>query len=165
MRYKILNLFFYFYNVLLTLHSDISTFSNNISDTFELVAHSFFHHIQHTVFKFYDPSKLWDMIKGYRLSRREVEDLVINIFESSAMFFAVAYLTRELGSKTKKVKILKYLNSEAYTTPKGKFFSGDDIILLLYEYNNHDTAKTIKQTLTYGGQTMMVTKFLKSKLV
>ena len=125
-----------------------------------LMAHGFFHHVQHTKFKFYDPGKLWDMLKLYDLKQDDVQDLVNNIFESSAMFFAVAYLTRKTKGSRRTASIVRYLHSKKYTPPAGKFISGNDMILLLYSKSGNSVRKTLQYAITYGGQAKMVKDFL-----
>ena len=114
-----------------------------------LLSHAFFHHAQHTRIKFYDPSILWSKLECFKLTKNQIQDLVNNIFETTAMFFAVSYLTKTLYGHKKQAKILKYLNSESYAPPRGNFFKGNDIIILFYTHNKYNVAKTIKQTLTY----------------
>lgn len=124
-----------------------------------LIAHGFFHHVQHTKFKFYDPSKLWDMLKPYDLKRDEVQDLVNNIFESSAMFFAAAYLTRKTNGPKRVARLVRYLHSKPYAPPARKFIGGNDMILLAYSRNGHSVSKTLQCTITYKGQAKMVRDF------
>ncbi|MGC8679717.1 MAG: hypothetical protein ACP5T6_00230 [Candidatus Micrarchaeia archaeon] len=71
--------------------------------------------------------------------------------ESSAMFFAAAYITKEMSGKTRTDKIVKYLKSKGFTPPKGKFYSGNEVILSAYSKNNYDLKKTLKQILNPSG--------------
>ncbi len=125
-----------------------------------LIAHGFFHHVQHTKFKHYDPSKLWNMLKPYNLKHDDVQDIVNNIFESSAMFFAAVYLTRKTKGPERIARIIRYLHSKPYTPPAGKFVAGNDMVLLLYSSNGHSVRKTLQYTTTYRGQAKMVRDFL-----
>ncbi len=125
-----------------------------------LVAHGYFHHAQQSVFKPYGPGKLWTKLKEYNLVRDEVAELVGNLTESTAMFFAVAYLTRDLIGKAREVKMKRYLKSVNYLPPSGKHFDyGNDIPVLFY-LKGGSVAKTVKSALSYDGQARMVRLYL-----
>ena len=150
-------------NGLITLNPSHLKGSERISLS-ALIAHGFFHHVQHTKFKFYDPGRLWDMLKPYDLKQDEVQDLVNNIFESSAMFFAVAYLTRKTMGPKRTASIVRYLHSKKYSPPAGKFISGNDMILLLYSKSGNSVRKTLQYAITYRGQAKMVKDFLNLRI-
>ena len=128
-----------------------------------LMAHGYFHHVQHTKFKFYDPSRLWDMLKVYNLKHDEIQEIVDNIFESSAMFFAAAYLTRNEMGNRKVARIVRYLHSKPYTPLAGKFIHGNDMIILLYSNSGNSIRKTMQHFLTYKGQAKTVKDFLEAR--
>ncbi len=115
-----------------------------------LLAHSFFHHVQYSMAGPYNSGKLNKRLpKG--MKQAEPEDLLNNLIESGAMFFAVSYITRGLSANERRKKIISLLGSRAYTPPKGKFYSGNRYVLEAYAKNGYSVKKTIKQLLDYEG--------------
>ena len=82
----------------------------------EMIAHEFFHHAQTKLHTEYDE----------------------NIWESSAMFFAAACVTKSKSSN----KIINYLNEKEHI-PKG----GNDRVLFIFKQNNYDVKKTLLHLL------------------
>lgn len=112
-----------------------------------MLAHGYFHHVQYVLFKFYENEDIKNKI-SVDLAPEKLSDLINNFLESSAMFFAIVYITKGLSGRARTDKIMKYLKSKSYTPRKGKFYGGNGIILFAYSKNGYDIKKTLKQILS-----------------
>jgi hypothetical protein len=125
-----------------------------------MLAHGFFHHVQSELMHFYKSDKIRESLGINSSNKEKIIDLLNNFVESSAMFFAAAYLTRNETKISRNKKILCYLSSRYFLPPKGKFFYGNSVVLSPLQKNKYNVRKTILQMLTYKG----VTTILKNRL-
>ncbi len=123
-----------------------------------MLAHGYFHHAQYALFKFYENESIKKKI-GTNLSSEKISDLMNNFVESSAMFFAAAYITKEMNGSARTNKIIKYLKAKPYTPPKGKFYCGNGVVLLTYSENNYNIKKTLKQILSLNGSVSIMKNY------
>ncbi len=126
-----------------------------------MLAHSYFHHVQYTLFGFYRNDDIMKKL-GVNLGSEKIADLINNFVESSAMFFAAAYITRQTGGSARTDKLVKYLKSGAYAPPKGRFYGGNEVMLLAYSGNGYDIKKTLKQILSLDGSVKIMENYLRS---
>ena len=125
-----------------------------------MLAHGYFHHVQYVLFKFYENEDLKKKIE-VNLGPEKLFDLINNFVESSAMFFAATYVTKELQGSTRTNKVIKYLKAKAYTPPKGKFYGGNEVVLLAYSENNYNIKRTLRQILSLSGSARIMKTYLK----
>ncbi len=128
-----------------------------------LLAHGYFHQVQYFLVDFYR-GYLKEMKRGLgtSLSPKKLSDLINNLVESSAMFFAVAYITKDLRGSARRYKIIKYLKSKPYMPLKGKFYNGNDILLIAYSSSNYSINRTIEEVLSSKGAINIMKKYLSS---
>ncbi len=111
-----------------------------------LLAHSFFHHVQRVLGIDYAKIARKMLSKIYisdQLGNKLVDEASKNILESSAMLFALAYLTK---GRNRKAKIIKKLRQKAYLPLRGRHFNGNELII---EYlKHHSINQTIREMLS-----------------
>lgn len=114
-----------------------------------LLAHGYFHQVQYFLIGFYK-SYLKEIKKGLGsgLNSERLSDLLDNLIESSAMFFAISYITKDLRGSARKYKIIKYLKSKQYMPLNGKFYNGNGVMLLAYSNSHYSINDTVSKVLS-----------------